>query len=234
MPMKIGHRGAAGHAPENTLASFRRALEMGCAGIEFDVHRSRDGHLVVIHDPFLERTTNLKGIARDLTLAEIRTADAGAWRGAEFQGEQVPTLEEVIALTAPAGTRLFIEMKAGSLHYSGIEADLVKLIGRLGCRDRVSISSFDHHGLRRVRELDPEVEIGMLYECNPLDPIGMARAIGATALHPSWHFVTPELVQSAHRAGLAVYVWTVNQPEVVAMMRAAGVDGIMTDYPELL
>ncbi|MFO7172983.1 MAG: glycerophosphodiester phosphodiesterase [Bacillota bacterium] len=232
MPMRIGHRGAAGYAPENTLASFRKALELGCDGVELDVHMTRDGHLVVIHDPFLDRTTDRKGLIRDLTLAEVRAADAGGWWGPEFRGERVPTLDEVIELTAPAGTRLFIEMKAGSIHYPGIEAALLEAIRRHRCQDRVQVSSFDHHGLRRLRELAPDLSLGVLYLCHPLDPVGMARAIGANALHPAWYFVTPEVVQAAHAAGLEVYAWDVDRPEAAALMRMAGVDGIIADYPD--
>lgn len=232
--LRIGHRGAAAHAPENTLASFRRALELGCQGIEFDVHRTADGHLVVIHDPWLDRTTDRRGLVRELTLAQVREADAGAWMGPQFAGERVPTLAEVVDLTAPAGTRLFLELKAGSIHYPGIEQDLIRALADLGCLDRVQVSSFDHVALHTLHRLQPDLPLGMLYEGNLLDPVGMARAIGATALHPSWHFVTPELVQRAHAAGLAVYVWTVNRPEVAAYLRTCGVDGIMSDRPEIV
>lgn len=234
MPKIIAHRGTSGRAPENTMAAFRRAAAMGCHGIEFDIHRSADGHLVVIHDPFLERTTNGRGLVRAATLAELKALDAGSWKGQEFAGERVPTLAEVIADPALQELTLYIELKAGSIHYPGIEAELVALLRRLGCVPRVQVSSFDHVGLLRLHELAPELPLGILYEGNPLNPVAMARAVGATALHPSWHFVQPDLVQGAHAAGLAVNVWTVNTPEVAAHVRACGVDGIMSDYPEIL
>lgn len=230
--LRIAHRGASALAPENTLAAFRLALEQGCDGIELDIHRTRDGHLVVIHDHALGRTAAGRGLIRDLPLAVVKQADAGAWKGPRFAGERVPTLDETLALLLPAGILVFIELKAGSFHYPGIEADLLALLQRHDAVERVQVSSFDHWALKRLRELAPRLPLGMLYEGNPLDPIGMARAIGATAIHPGWHFVSPDLVTAAHAAGLHVNVWTVNDPAVARQLQAAGVDGIMSDSLE--
>lgn len=229
--LRIGHRGASGTHPENTLAAFRQAAVLGADGIEFDVHRTRDGHLVVIHDPTLDRTTTLTGLVRDRTLAEVRGADAGSWKDPRFAGERVPLLEEVLR-EAPARLKLFLELKAGSIHYPGIEEDLVRMLRKEGALERVQVSSFDHHALLRLRQIAPELSLGMLYTCNPVDPVGMARAIGATALHPRFEWVTPELVQRAHASGLQVYTWTVNDSAWVAEMKRCGVDGIMSDFPD--
>lgn len=231
MPLRIGHRGAAGTHPENTLISFRRAVELCAVGAEFDVHRTRDGHLVVIHDEFLDRTTTGTGLIRDLTLAEIKQADAGVKKGPQFAGERVPTLHEVIA-AVPADFLFFLELKAGSIHYPGIEEDLLRALEQEGVLGRVQVSSFDHHALCRLHELKPDLPLGMLYSENLLDPVGMARAIGAEALHPAWAWVTPELVATAHAAGLKVNTWTANLPEVIAMLKRYGVDGIMSDFPD--
>jgi glycerophosphoryl diester phosphodiesterase len=229
MTLCIGHRGAAGSTPENTLRSFRRARELGAAGVEFDVHRTADGHLVVIHDAWLDRTTTGSGLVRDLSLEQVRAADAGVTRGEQFRGERVPTLTEVIAEYPDL---LFLELKAGSIHYPGIEAELVDLLRQTGAASRTQVSSFDHHALLRIRELDPALETGLLHGCNLLDPVGAARAAGCTALHPEWYWVTPAYVARAHEAGLTVNVWTVNEPWLIEQMRRCGVDGIMTDYPE--
>lgn len=231
MPLRIGHRGAAGTHPENTLVSFRRALELGCDGIEFDVHRTSDGHIVVIHDPELGRTTNGQGLVRDLTLAELQKLDAGAWKGEQFVGERIPTLRDLIRQTPPT-CQLYLELKAGSIHYPGIETDILKLLREEGARDRVQISSFDHKALLQFHELDPDVPLGMLYSENLLDAVGLAREIGATALHPAWQWVTPGLVQAAHTAGMKVNTWTVNHPQIAQLVQYCGVDGIMTDYPD--
>lgn len=231
MPFRIGHRGAAGTHPENTMASFRRAKELGCHGVEFDVHRTRDGHLVVIHDETLDRTTTGKGLVMTQTLEEVRKVDAGSWKGAQFAGERVPTLSELIADT-PDDFLLFLELKAGSLYYPNIEEDVVRTIRESGAAARFQVSSFDHHALQKLHQLMPELPLGMLFADNPLDPVGMAKAIGASALHPAWQWVTPHMVQSAHAAGLQVNAWTCNQPEAIARMKQFGVDGIMSDYPD--
>ncbi|HEY3367260.1 MAG TPA: glycerophosphodiester phosphodiesterase [Symbiobacteriaceae bacterium] len=233
MPLRIGHRGASGTHPENTLAAFRRAVELGVQGIEFDVHRTADGELVVMHDPMVDRTTAGTGLIMTMTLAQIKSLEAGAWKGPEFAGEPVPTLREVIRAT-PADLLLFCELKAGSIHYPGIEQDLLALIEAEGARSRFQISSFDHKALKQIHELSPTMPLGMLYEENLLDPISMARAIGATALHPAWMWVTPELVKEAHAAGLTVNTWVVDLPPFIDMMKGAGVDGIMSNYPDRL
>lgn len=231
MVLRIGHRGAAGTHPENTMASFRRAVELGAHGIEFDIHRTKDGHIVVIHDHHLERTTDGTGWIMHRTLDEIRQCDAGSWKGPAFKGERVPTLVEVIRQT-PVSLMLFLELKAGSLHYPGIEEDLVKLIREEGALSRLQVSSFDHHGLLKLHTLEPKLELGMLFSENLLDPVGLANACGASALHPSWQWTSPHLVQTAHEAGMNVNVWTVDDPQAIAIMKQFGVDGIISDYPD--
>jgi glycerophosphoryl diester phosphodiesterase len=216
--LRIGHRGAAGSAPENTIASVKRALSIGVDAIEFDVHRTHDNHLVVIHDP---------------TLEEIRQYDAGSYFGPAFGGERVPTLLELVE-AIPAPTQLFLELKFGSFMYPGIERDLAQFVKYHDIGNRVLISSFDHHALRLLRELLPDVPTGLLYYARPLDPIGMARACGATALHPMWLYLSPEDIAEAHAAGLRVNVWTPNFEADVAQCLALQVDGIITDRPELL
>lgn len=231
MPLCIGHRGAAGTHPENTMISFQRAMEIGVDGIEFDVHRTMDGHLVVIHDPSVDRTTDGTGLVMAMTLAEVQAVDAGVKKG--FAGQRVPTLRELIRATPPT-LRLYLELKAGSIHYPGIEQELVALLKEEGVLDRVQISSFDHHGLKRLHELCPELPLGMLVADNLLNPVALALEIGCEAIHPTWEWVTEEMVSKAHAAGLKVNVWTVNHPVVIARVTYLGVDGIITDYPALL
>lgn len=230
-PLRIGHRGAAGTHPENTLASFWQAAALGADGIEFDVQRTRDGQLVVLHDPTLDRTTNLSGFVRDLTLAEVRQADAGSWKGPQFAGERVPTLRELLR-AVPSHLLLFLELKAGSLHYPGIEAELLRLLQEEGALGRTQVSSFDHQALYRLHQAAPDLPLGMLYACNLMDPVGLARQVGAAALHPAFQWITPDLVAWAHAAGLQVHAWTVNQPDFIRQMKACGVDGIISDFPE--
>jgi glycerophosphoryl diester phosphodiesterase len=231
MALRIGHRGAAGTHPENTMVSFRRAVELGCDGVEFDVHKTRDGHLVVIHDAFVNRTTNGQGLIREMTLDQLKALDAGCFKGDQFKGERIPTLHELIEGT-PSSLKLFCELKAGSIHYPGIEEDLLKAIDAAGARDRFQISSFDHVALKRIHEMDPSMPLGMLYSENMVDAVGLAQSLGCNALHPTWEWTTPDLVARAHAAGMQVNVWTVNMPMAVQMMKAIGVDGIMSDFPD--
>lgn len=231
--LRIGHRGAAGSAPENTLASMRKAISIGVDGVEFDVHRTLDGQLVVIHDPTLDRTTTGKGLVAQMTMDEIRAFDAGVRKHESFAGERVPSLAELVA-AVPAPTLLFLELKAGSFAYPGIEEDLARFVREHAIEDRLQISSFDHHALRLLRELLPSVPTGMLYFARPVDPVGMARACGATALHPMWLYVTPGDIEEAHAAGLQVNLWTPNGEAELAQCRRLGADGIITDHPERL
>lgn len=231
MTLRIGHRGASGTHPENTLAAFRRAVELGCQGVEFDVHRTADGELVVMHDAFVDRTTDGSGIIMAMTLDQMKALDAGVKKGAQFKGERVPTLRELIRET-PKELLLFCELKAGSVHYPGIEQELLALIEAEGAAPRFQISSFDHQALRRIHQLAPSMPLGMLTSCNHIDPVGMAKAIGATAIHPTWEWVTEALVNEAHAAGLDVNTWVVDLPPFIEMMKSYGVDGIMSNYPD--
>jgi glycerophosphoryl diester phosphodiesterase len=233
MPLRIGHRGAAGTHPENTMASFRRAMEIGVDGLEFDVHRTLDGHLVVIHDAAVDRTTNGSGLVMAMTLEEVQALDAGSWKGPQFAGERVCTLRELIRATPPQ-IHLFLELKAGSIHYNGIEEEVVALLRDEGALGRTQISSFDHHALKRLHEIAPNLPLGMLFADNLLDPVALALEIGCEALHPAWEWVTEEMVEAAHAAGLKVNTWTVNHPFAIARVKAFGVDGIISDFPDRL
>ncbi len=229
--LRIGHRGAAAHAPENTVASFRRAVELDADAVEFDVQRTRDGALVVIHDETVDRTTNGSGRVGDLTFGEVRALDAGVWKGREFAGERVPTLEEAID-AVPERIRLFVELKDPAL-YPGIEAQVLGVLGERNALRRAEVSSFDHDALARVRAADADVAIGLLFSRHP-DPVPAARRLRARALHVGSRALTGDLVANAHAAGLAVYVWTVNDPADIAAARALGVDGMFSDHPERL
>lgn len=213
------------------MVSFMRAVELGVDGIEFDVHRTVDGHLVVMHDAMVDRTTDGTGLIMTMTLDQIKALDAGIKKGPQFKGERVPTLREVIT-AMPANVRLYIELKAGSIHYPGIEEQLVALLEEEGALGRVQVSSFDHHALRRLHDLRPDLPLGMLFTANLIDPVGQAQALGCEALHPTWEWVTAEFVQAAHAGGLKVNAWNVNYPFAIARLEAFGVDGIISDFPD--
>jgi glycerophosphoryl diester phosphodiesterase len=230
----VGHRGAMGHCPENTLASFERGLELGADWIELDVHLSRDGALVVIHDETVDRTTNGSGLVQEHTLAELKELDAGAWFGPAYAGQQILTLDEVLVWARSQGTVLDIEIKNAPVYYAGIEENVVQTLDRHGMTDQAIVISFDHRAVRRVRALDSRIVTGVLYACRPVDALSLARQAGADALLPHWAYVTSEDVRAAHAVGLSVAPWTSSDPEVLRGLIAAQVDGIGTNHPDVL
>jgi glycerophosphoryl diester phosphodiesterase len=232
-PLIVGHRGASGYAPENTLASFGLALEQGADVVELDVHLSRDGEVVVIHDERLERTTDGRGFVHQHTLAELKRLDAGAWHEPRFAGERLPALSEVLEWAA-GRAYLAIEIKNAPIFYDGIEAAIVEQLDRHRMRERALVISFDHVALRRVRELDPGLQTGAIYACRPADQIALALATGVQVLEPQWSFVRPDDVAAAHAAGLRVSTWATSEPEALRRLVAAGVDGIATNHPDVL
>lgn len=233
-PLVIAHRGTPAEAPENTMAGFRRALDLGTDGLEFDVHLSRDGEPVVCHDEQLDRTTNGHGFLKDYTLEELRRLDAGSWFDPGFKGERLPTAREVLALAADRGAFVNVELKSGIVLYPGLEAKVAALLAEFGLTGRAIVSSFNHYSLVALMRLAPQIKTGLLYEAGLYEPWVYARHVGAGALHPYFPGVFPELVAGAHAAGLLVNPWTVDEPEHLRAMIAAGVDGIITNRPERL
>jgi glycerophosphoryl diester phosphodiesterase len=228
--MIIGHRGAAGEAPENTLGAFRLALEQGCQGIELDVHLSADGRLIVCHDETLDRTTDRSGRIHDMRAEEIREADAGAWFSEKFRGEKVPYLEEVFELTPP-GIMINVEVK--HIYGGRLEAVLLELLRRTGRLGDVVVSSFDHKLLARIKQQEAEIRIGLLYSADLINHAGYAELLGVPvfSLHPHHLLIGAEDVAEARRRGLAVYPFTANSEEDLRALIRQGVSGIITDFP---
>lgn len=245
--LRIGHRGYPAAAPENTMASFQRAIEAGVDAIELDVHLSKDNHFVVMHDGHAGRTVRPRAsgeratanppgtkpvLVRDLTLAQLREMSAGEWFAPEFSGEVSPTLDEVLELIR-GRVRLFVELKAGSFVYPGVEEKLIACLKEHGVAHEVQVSSFDHHALLALKDLEPRLSTATLIACRPVRPVDVARAARADAIHPFYGFVTPDFVEEAHAAGLAVYTWTVDDKDDVKRLASWGVDGIMSNNAEL-
>ena len=218
----IGHRGAMGLAPENTLLSFRKALELGVDGIEFDVQNIA-GELLVFHDETLERTTNGKGFLLDHAPQELRQLDAG-------QGERIPTLAEVIELI---GDQAFINIELKGLDTASLVMDLVKLLDKKRFKkDQFIISSYHFSELYLTHELDPEIRIGVIADEQPVIALDFADEVDAYSFHPSFSILDQPLVEDAHAAGMRVYVHTVNDLEKIQRSIDMGVDGVFTDYPD--
>jgi len=217
------------------MAAFRRAIEMGARFIETDLHISRDAQLVVIHDATLERTTNGRGAVKDFTLAELQGLDAGAWYGPQFAGERIPTLDALMQFAREADINLFLEIKQDAAW--GIEHGLVSTLRASGEGRRVVILSFSPGILRNIQRLDRTLMTCLLTERLPASPealIRQAQDVAARQIGPRGDLITPELIEAAHRQDIHVIAWTVNQPEHMRLLADAGVDGIMTDYPDRL
>jgi len=225
----VGHRGAAGSSPENTLLSFQRAVAIGVDAIELDVHVSRDGVPVVIHDHTVDRTTDGHGLVSDLTAAELTALDAGVHAPDSRGTTHVPTLDEALSW-AHGRTRVVVELK-GTQDPALVPATLAA-IQRFDMLDDVLLISFDHVALRAIREAAPTACTGALYSGRPADPVSLATACGADALCPHWASITPEEVAAAHHGGLAVCVWTVNEPHEIEATLRLGVDAVTSDVPE--
>ncbi|MCU6708366.1 glycerophosphodiester phosphodiesterase [Paenibacillus sp. J5C_2022] len=226
----IAHRGASGEAPENTLGAFKLGLEQGCDAIELDVHLSREGEVVVCHDATLKRTTDREGTIRELTVDELKRADAGLWFHESFKGERIPLMEEVFDLVPP-GVMINIEMKDS---YSGaMEPALLALMKRKNRLDDVVVSSFDHKCLYKLKQLEPDVKIGLLYTMNPRTHAGFAQTFGLPvySLHPHKAHVSEADVREAARSNLHVYPYTINDEATMRQYMDNGVSGIITDFP---
>ncbi len=219
----IGHRGAAGHAPENTLASIAVAVGQGVDSVEIDV-RALDGHLIVLHDDVLERTTNGRGHYKSVSLAALRALDAGG-------GEQVPLLGEVVELIA-GRCGLNVEVKEPGIARE-VVAELEASTGdRGGWRSRVLLSSFDVGTTRDLAAMRGEMRLGVLYDDPFPAALGRAIELGAYSIHMPLRGVTEEAVARAHDQGLAVFSYTVNTRPEIERCAAARVDGVFSDFPD--
>lgn len=234
-PVIFAHRGASNYAPENTLAAFDLAYRQGAKAIELDAKLSADGKVVVIHDQTVDRTTEGSGKVKEMRLAQLKELDAGSHFDVSFKGEQIPTLDEVLAAF---GDLLFINVEL--TNYASLLDPLPEKVAGLVTRhklsQRVMFSSFNPIALLRIRRLMPETPIGLL--ALPGKSGGWARSwLGRTisyqALHPAFRDVTSALVESCHQRGQRVFVWTVNQVEEMRSLLDLKVDGIFTDDPVL-
>lgn len=228
-PWIIAHRGASGHAPENTLAAFQRAVQLGATFIETDLHLTRDARFVAIHDATLERTTNGSGAVHDYTLAELQELDAGKWFDREFMGERIPTLEDVLEFSRAHDVVFYLEVKYDSAW--GMHHALVAALQKAESAARTVVISFDPSTLRAVHRLDPSLMTGLLMDRPNGDFITVATGVGARQVCPQSKIVTPELVAIAHHYDLHVATWTVNTAYEMREMVTAGVEGVMTDFP---
>jgi len=227
------HRGASAYCPENTLEAFSKAIEQGADGIELDVHLSKDGEIVVAHDERLERVSNGTGYINDLTLEELKSLDFAKLHPSTVC--RIPTLAEVFSLVKPSSLSVNIELKTTERLYPGLCEKLVGLAEEFGVGERILYSSFNHYSLREIKQLNPKAKIGLLYQLGMVDPWVYANYVGADAIHPHYYIIAmlPETVGRCHENGVKVNVWTVDDGESIKLMLKSGVDGIITNKPDV-
>lgn len=229
--IRIAHRGASGIAPENTLAAFKKAIDIGVDAVEFDLHGTADGEIVVIHDASLDRTTNLSGSIKQTTLEDIKRADAGAWFNHKFKGETVPTLAEALACITDDVIAV-LEIKDDT-----IAEAVVQKIREMNLLEFTVIISFHTFVLQTVRSLEPRIPTGWLIgsrngHTHPIQLCQQLGSLGSSLLNVNHQLITEEFAYEICRRGFALWGWTVDNIDLMRQMRTFGVQGITSNHPE--
>ena len=242
----ISHRGANQVAPQNTIAAFEKSIEIGCDGFETDIHLTKDGIPVVCHNFTIDETSTGKGAIKNMTLEELRRYDFGKYKGAEFEGTPIPTLDDFLDVSKKMGDKmkvLNLELKSEKIGEAGPEIveKPIDAVKNHGMFDKLLISSFDPAILVVCKKVDKNCKTGILYSPDNLvslkiapRPVSFCKEIGADALHPFFMYVTRLYVERAHRAGIQVNPWTVNKESTAKHLIKLGVDGLITDNPGLM
>ena len=233
----FAHRGFSGKYPENSPLAFRKVVEETRAdGIESDVHITRDGKLVIFHDPSVERTSNGTGYIKDMTYEELLSLDIGAWKSPAFAGEHIWTFTQLLEFCRETKLLLNIELKNYEVFYPELEERVIAEIRAARMEEHVFASSFNHISMQRFKALCPEIETGLLYDKPLLDIEQYIQRSSADNMHPRYMLLQyqPELTDLYHSLGMKVNTWTVNDEENMRDMLARGVDCIISNHPDLL
>ncbi len=236
-PRVIAHRGFSGVSPENTLIAVRKAIEVGADMVEIDVLLSGDGHVVVLHDDTLQRTTDGKGLAADLPLEELRKLDAGSWFSEEFAGEKIPELAEVLDLVR-GRILINVEIKGEAVTpeiEGGIVDQVLRQVAERKMGDQVILSSFEPEALRQARKLDASIRTASLYNSDlhrGKGPLEVMAEVDSNGFNLSSRQLTTEILDTCHRQGRPVAVYTVNTKSKMKRLIAQGVNAIFTDRPD--
>ena len=231
----FAHRGYSSKYPENTMLAFEKAIDIGADGIEVDVHKSKDNKLVIIHDEDIERTFKGHGRVCDFTLKELKEFENKEVNFSKNIKCSIPTLEEVLELLKDKeDIVLNIELKTDVISYKEIESDVIKIIERYNMENRIILSSFNHKSIKKCKEINPSIKTGMLYKYKLSDPIKMAKEIKADGIHPNAKLVTKELIVESHKNNIKVNSYTVNSSNIMMKFKEWNIDGMYTDYPDIL
>lgn len=228
----IAHRGASAYAPENTLIAFKKAIEMKADGIEFDLHLTKDNELVVCHDEKIDRTTNGMGYIKDLTLKEIKQFDAGSWFRDEFKDEKIPTFEEVLDLIEDKNLLIKIELKNDKIQYEGIEKKTLDVLDKYKVENEIIISSFNHSSLLKVKEHNPDIKTGILFNKPLGDNYEYAKRFKVYSFHPKYRVVTKKLINDCNKYNIPIIPYTINDSKLIKKYADNNLYGLITDYPD--
>ncbi|MEX0812190.1 MAG: glycerophosphodiester phosphodiesterase family protein [Chitinophagales bacterium] len=244
-PKIIAHRGASGYCPENTIPAIEKALEIGVDMVEIDIHLSKDGEIIVIHDATIDRTTNGKGYVVDFTLNELKEFDAGSWYDEKFSGTKIPELSEVLQLCV-GKCPLLIEVKKGSDYYPEIEQKAWQLVKEMNAEEWVEFQSFYDHSLEQMEKTGITAPIyKLLVGIYPGFPLYIDHSlkwgnyfrknkVSISGINPNESFVNSAFLNKVNNKSLSSYIWTVNEEKKMRKMIARNVAGIITNYPKEL
>jgi len=237
-PLIMGHRGYQAQYPENTMVSFLAAVEAGAQFVELDVTLSRDQEVVVMHDDTIDRTTDGSGRVADYDLHALRQLDAGSWFDPRFTGERIPSLKEVLEQVAPKA-HINIEIKAHQSTDSGligqVEQEVVDLVLTKNVRKRVLVSSFDSEVLRKIKQLDPAMDVALISKKSPLNETrALCLELGVFSYHPHLASIDRDLVETLHKTGVHVFPWNIEDAEDIRHAFSLGVDGLIAKDPLLV
>ncbi len=231
--LKIAHRGYSARYPENTLLAFEKAIEAGAHMIEFDVHLTKDGYPVVIHDDFIQRTSDGSGMVKEMELDELRSFNYN-YHFPDAGHQHLPLFEEVVELAA-GRIMMNIEIKNCPNRYIGIEERITGIIVKKKVVEDCTVSSFDHYALAKIKELDPEIKTGMLYSAVWICFEEEIHKLKVSSIHPHVEVADPRHLEYAHKTGIKVYPWVARDSHTVKQLVQTGhVNGIMVDELELL
>jgi len=227
MTKNIAHRGYSEKYPENSLLAFSKAIEVGCDGIELDVHLSADNVPVIMHDEKVDRTSDGSGLVRSMTLTQLKRLKLAG-------GERIPTLEEYFDLVKTAGIITNIELKNNVFWYEGMEEQVYHLIYKYGLQDKVILSSFNHYSILQCKKLDPKIPCGFLNASWMIDAGKYTEKYGVEYYHPRVQSLTDEVIEELHGRGILINTYTVNEPKKMEWLIERNIHGIITNDPELL
>ncbi|MFA9398269.1 MAG: glycerophosphodiester phosphodiesterase [Clostridiaceae bacterium] len=234
MIKNIAHRGASGEYPENTMISFKKAIDMGCDGIETDVQITKDGELILCHDELIDRTTDGKGLINSYNYKELMKFDASYKFKKKHKKNKIPKLVELLELVKDSNIMLNLELKNSVIDYEKIEERVIDLVCQYGIEDRIIISSFNHYSIKKCKEINTSIKCGILYESTIYQVGEYAKSLGVEACHPNFYTLKDYIVKDIKQKGLDINTYTVNEEKYMKMLIGMGVDGIITNYPDKL